>query len=253
MRHYILEETNWKHLKERKIELAILPWGATEAHNYHLPYSTDVIESNYISHEAARKAYEKGAEIIVLPTVPFGVNTGQTDILLDLNIYPSTQLAILHDIIEVLDRQGINKLLILNSHGGNDFKPILRELGVKFPNMFLTLCNWYSTVNKEKYFDNSGDHADEMETSIMLNIAPELVLPLNESGFGIEKKIKIKGIKEGFAWTERKWSKVTNDTGIGNPKKASSEKGEIFLEDLTNQLSDLLIEICNADLNNLYE
>ncbi len=129
MRPYLLAETNWKAIQHEKFELAILPWGATEAHNYHLPYGTDVYEADHIAAESARIAWEKGAKVIVLPTVPFGVNSGQTDILLDINMHPSTQLAVLNDIVEVLNRQGIHKLLVLNSHGGNDFKPMLRELG----------------------------------------------------------------------------------------------------------------------------
>jgi len=141
MRPYILAETNWKHLKDENIELAILPWGATEAHNYHLPYATDVIESDYIAAEAARIAWEKGSKVIVLPTIPFGVNTGQSDIYLDININPSTQLAIIRDIITVLQRQKINKLLIFNSHGGNDFKTMLRELGLEFPDMFFKVIH----------------------------------------------------------------------------------------------------------------
>ena len=84
IRPYLLAETNWKHLKDANIELAILPWGATEAHNYHLPYGTDVYEADYVAAESARKAYEQNANIIVLPTVPFGVNTGQSDIYLDI-------------------------------------------------------------------------------------------------------------------------------------------------------------------------
>ena len=80
MRPYILAECTWKHIKDRQIDLAILPWGATEAHNYHLPYSSDVIESEKISYVAAEKAINHGAKIIVLPSIPYGVNTGQTDI-----------------------------------------------------------------------------------------------------------------------------------------------------------------------------
>lgn len=121
MRPFILAENNWKDIKDRSFDLAILPWGATEAHNYHLPYSADIIESEYISISAAEKAFNKGAKIIVLPTIPYGVNTGQTDIKLDMNINPTTQLAILNDVIEVLNRQNIFKLLIVNGHGGNDF------------------------------------------------------------------------------------------------------------------------------------
>jgi len=51
---YILAETNWKAIKETKFEAAVLPWGACEAHNYHLPYGTDIIEAESIGAEAAR-------------------------------------------------------------------------------------------------------------------------------------------------------------------------------------------------------
>ena len=253
MRPYILAEANWKDIKDRSIDLAVLPWGATEAHNYHLPYSADVIESENISISAAEKAFNKGAKIIVLPTIPFGVNTGQVDIKLDMNINPSTQAAILNDVIEVLNRQNIYKLLIVNGHGGNDFKPILRELGLKYPKMFLSCCNWFTALPKEKYFEHNGDHADEMETSLLLFLAPNLVLPLNEAGTGYAKKIKIKGMQEGWAWTERKWSKVTEDTGIGNPAMATKEIGEKYFNDVIDKVAQLIIDIANVDVNNLYE
>jgi creatinine amidohydrolase len=108
-------------------------------------------------------------------------------------------------------------------------------------------------LDKEKYFDNSGDHADEMETSLLLYLAPHLVLPLDQAGEGKEKKIKINGIKEGWAWAERKWSSVTEDTGIGNPKKATAEKGKKYFNDVTDKVAQLFIDIAKADLNDLYE
>ena len=80
MKPYILAETNWKTIKDSQPELAVLPWGATEAHNLHLPFSTDNIQIEKIASEAAGKAWERGAKIIVLPVVPFGVHTGQLDI-----------------------------------------------------------------------------------------------------------------------------------------------------------------------------
>ena len=64
MRHYILSETNWKSVKNLEVDLVVLPWGATEAHNYHLPYSTDIIESEKISIAAAAKAVKQGSKIM---------------------------------------------------------------------------------------------------------------------------------------------------------------------------------------------
>jgi creatinine amidohydrolase len=252
MRPYILAETNWRAIKEQKIDLAVLPWAATEAHNYHLPYGTDIFEADGIAAEAGRIAWEQGAKVMILPTIPFGVNTGQPDITLDINLNPSTQLAILKDIVEVLNRQGINKLLVLNSHGGNDFKPILRELGLRFPDMFLVTCSWFQALNKNEFFEEKGDHADEMETSLILYLRPELVTPLEEAGDGKERKSRIKGIREGWAWSERRWSMVTEDTGIGNPKKATKEKGQKYFKAVTEKIAELLVEVANVDIANRY-
>lgn len=254
MRPYILAESNWKAIKDQEVELAVLPWGATEAHNYHLPYATDIIECEGIAKEAGKRAWEQGAEIMILPCIPFGVNTGQTDIKLDMNLHPSTQAAILDDIIEVLNLQGIQKLLILNGHGGNNFKPMIRELGVKYPDMFISFCNWFQAVDKSKFFDHpEGDHADEMETSLVMYLRPELVRPLNEAGDGEAKKYKIKALREDWAWAERQWSEVTKDTGVGDPKKASAEKGKAYFEAVVEKVTTLFVELTEADLNDLYD
>jgi len=253
MRPYILSETNWKSIKDRGIELAVLPWGATEAHNYHLPYGTDNLQVDHIAADAARIAWNKGAKMIVLPVIPFGVNTGQSDIKLDMNIYPSTQAAILNDVCETLNRQGIRKLLVLNGHGGNNFKAIIREVGRSFPGMFLVVCNWFQSLDKTKYFDNSGDHADEMETSLMLYLKKEWVLPLKEAGDGKSKKFKIDALNEEWAWAERKWSKVTEDTGVGNPAKATAKKGEKYFKDVTEKIGRLFFDLSKSNISDLYE
>lgn len=253
MRPYILAEATWKTVKDAQYDLAILPWGATEAHNYHLPYSTDVIEADHIAAASAKLAWEKGARVIVLPTIPFGVNTGQADIKLDMNLNPSTQLAILDDLIAVLNRQGIFKLLILNSHGGNDFRTMLRELGLRYPAMMLCTCNWFQALPKADYFEAKGDHADEMETSLILHLAPSLVLPLSEAGDGHEKLHRIRAFREGWVWAERKWSKISADTGTGDPKAATAAKGERYFAAVTEKIGSMLLELAGCDAGDLYE
>ena len=252
-RPYILAECNWEVIKDAEFELAVLPWGATEAHNYHLPYATDIYEADYIAAAAAKIAWEKGAKPIVLPTIPFGVNTGQSDIYLDINLNPSTQLTILNDIIETLNRQGIYKLLIFNSHGGNNFKPLVRELGLKYPDMFICFSNWFQAMNRSDYFKNEGDHAEEMETSLMLYLKPELVLPKDKWGTGKSKRFKIKAFTEGWVWAERKWSEISEDTGVGNPELATAEKGKQFFEDISLKIGNLIYDLCKADCKDLYE
>jgi len=253
IRPYILAETNWKDLQHQRFDLAVLPWGATEAHNYHLPYGTDVYESDYISAEAARLAWEQGGKVIVLPTIPFGVNTGQADIYLDINLNPTTQLAILDDVAATLQRQKIRKLLIFNSHGGNNFKPLVRELGLRYPELFICFSNWFHAVERKDFFREDGDHADEMETSLMQYLKPGLVLPKEDWGEGRSKKYRIAAFQEGWVWAERKWSQVSADTGIGNPKYASAEKGEGYFKAVTEKMGKLFLELCRADTEDLYE
>lgn len=253
MRPYILAETNWKAIKQLNAKVAVLTWGATEAHNFHLPYATDNYQIEAIAAEAGKLAWEAGTRFTILPNIPFGVNTGQADIDLDINLNPSTQLAILSDIIEVLNRQGIYKLIVLNGHGGNDFKSMLRELGLKFPKMLLVTTNFFQAVKKNEYFEEPGDHADEMETSLMLFLQPDLVLPLEEAGPGKEKKSRIKGIREGWAWSEREWSLVTEDTGIGDPAKATVEKGEKFFRAVTQKIAGLITDVSGVEIKDRYE
>ncbi len=252
IRPYILAENNWKTVKESKYDVAILPWGACEAHNYHLPYGTDIIEAEHVAAESARLAWEQGCRVIVLPVIPFGVNTGQADIMLDMNLNPSTQLAILRDLIQVLDRHGVHKLIILNSHGGNDFKTMIRELGLQFPKMFLTQCNWYQSVDQRDYFENKDDHAGEMETSVILHLTPHLVRPLSEAGDGAAKKFRMTAIREGWAWGERRWSQVTADTGVGDPRKATAAKGAAYFDAVIKKVGNFFIEVARADIRDLY-
>ena len=251
-RPYILSENTWTVVRETEYEVAVLPWGACEAHNYHLPYGTDIIEAEHVAAESARIAWEQGHKVIVLPVIPFGVNTGQYDVNLDMNLNPSTQLAILRDLIEVLNRHKVYKLIILNSHGGNDFKTMIRELGLKFPDMFLCQCNWYQAVDQKHFFKNKDDHAGEMETSVIMHLTPHLVRPLEEAGDGAAKKFRMTGIREGWAWAERKWTQVTKDTGVGDPRQASPDKGKEYFLAVANKVSQFFIEVAKADRNDLY-
>jgi creatinine amidohydrolase len=248
----ILKDTPYKEVRASSFEVAVLPWGATEPHNYHLPYGADIIESDHIAAESARIAKGKGGRVVVLPTVPFGVNTGQLDIPLTVNMNPSTQMAVLRDVASSLQHQGIPKLVILNGHGGNDFRQMIRELRPHFK-IFLCVVNWYRSVDLKEYFDQPGDHADEMETSLLLHLVPDLVLPLREAGEGREHKMKISGFREGWAWAPRDWTKVTEDTGTGNPKAATVEKGRRYFTAVTEKIGTFLADLSAANLEDLYE
>ena len=252
MRPYVLAETTWKTVQETRYQVAVLPWGATEAHNYHLPYGTDNVQSEQISIRAAERAWSAGAKVVVLPTVPFGVNTTQLDIPLTLSVNPSTQLTLLRDLVGALDQQGIHKVLIVNGHGGNDFKQIIRELQPA-TRVFLSVINWYSCVDVRAFITEAGDHAGEAETSAMLHLASDLVHPLDEAGAGRARPWRMQGLREGWAWAPRRWTQVTDDTGIGNPHRATAEKGAAYVEAAVDRIAGFLMELAAADLSRLYE
>ncbi|MEM1093661.1 MAG: creatininase family protein [Bacteroidota bacterium] len=250
---YLLAEATWKTVRSTPYTIALLPWGATEAHNYHLPYATDTLQCDHIAAESARRAWAQGARPVVLPTVPFGVNTGQLDIKLDLNLNPSTQHLILRDLIHAISAQGIPKIAIMNGHGGNSFKQMLRQLQVEFPSTFLCTFNWYDAIDWSDFFEDLGDHAGEMETSLMLHILPDLVAPLSEAGPGRARQFAVHGLRERWVWAQRKWSEVTDDTGVGNPAQATAEKGAALFNAVCDQIAHFLIEFDAADINNMYE
>ena len=251
-RPYVLAETNWKTVRETPYQVAVLPWGATEAHNYHLPYGTDNLQCDHVVAEAARIAWEAGARVAALPTVPFGVNTGQLDIRLDINMNPSTQLAVLGDVADSLARQGIPKLVVVNGHGGNDFRQMIRELQPRH-DLFICTVNWYQIVDPKPFFDEPGDHAGEMETSLLMHLEPELVLPLSEAGDGAQRRFTVRGLREGWVWTQRQWTRATRDTGVGNPAASTAEKGQHYFAAVTRKLGDFLTELAGANLETLYE
>jgi creatinine amidohydrolase len=251
-RPYILAETTWKAVRETAFEVAILPWGATEAHNLHLPYATDTLQCDHVAAEAARLAWEAGARVVVLPTVPFGVQTGQLDIPLCLNLNPSTQAAVLADLAHALAGQGIRKLVVLNGHGGNDFRQMIRELQPSV-DLFLCAVNWYRVVDPALHFQDLGDHGGEMETSVMQHIAPELVLPLSEAGDGSARAFRIAGLREGWAWAPRQWTQVSRDTGVGDPRAATAEKGREYAAAAVDRIAGFLVELASTPREDLYQ
>jgi creatinine amidohydrolase len=201
---------------------------------------------------AAERAWGQGAKVVVLPLVPFGVNTGQLDIPLCVNMNPSTQALVLRDVAMGLAAQGIPKLVILNGHGANDFRQMIRELQPQV-SVFLCTINWYKILDPKGFFSDLGDHGGELETSVMMHIAPELVLPLSEAGSGKARRFKIAAFREGWAWAPRKWRQVTEDTGSGNPAAATEEKGRRYVDAVTEKIADFFVALARADTRKMYE
>jgi creatinine amidohydrolase len=251
-RPYILTDTTWHDVRDTRYDVAVLPWGATEAHNYHLPYGTDTIETTAVAAEAARLAWEAGARALVLPTIPFGVQSGQLDIPFCLHMNPSTQLVVLRELCDAVMRAGVQKLVILNGHGGNDFRALIREL-VPHTSVFLCVVNWYACIDAAQFFAEPGDHGGELETSVMLHIAGDLVSPLSAAGSGDERRFRIEGLRDGWAWAPRQWTRISADTGVGNPAAATAAKGEAYFAAVTQRIAGFLRDLAATSLDDLYD
>jgi creatinine amidohydrolase len=211
-----------------------------------LPYGTDVIEATKLAERAAELAYARGARVAVLPAIPFGNNEQQLDQACTISFTTSTALAVLGDVVRSLARQHIDRLVILNAHGGNQFQPLVRELQSQH-GVLIVVANFYEMAPdvKRAAFESPGDHADEMETSLLLHLCPELV-ELQHAGRGERVPFAIQGIAQPGVWTPRPWSKSHPDTGSGDPSRASAEKGKQYLEAVASALANLLVELAGA-------
>jgi creatinine amidohydrolase len=238
-----LADSHWPTVRAAGYTIAVLPWGATEAHNTHLPYGTDTYQASWLAEQAAAQAWAAGARVLVLPPVPFGVQTTQRDIPYCINMMPSTQRVLLHDVATSLAPHGITALVLLNSHGGNEFKSIIRELQPGFDTLTIYSVDWWKAGNPAARFREPGDHAGALETSAMLHIAPELVRPLHEAGNGAEKRSVFEGMREGWAWTPRPWSTISADTGVGNPREATAALGGEHLADVAERIARFLVQV----------
>ena len=250
-RPYLLLEANHRQLRNSPPRVAVLPWGATEAHNRHLPYGTDVIEATKLAERAAEIAYARGAGVVVLPTIPFGNDEQQLDQASTISFTTPTALAILDDVTRSLARQKIDRLVILNAHGGNQFQPLVRDAQARH-GILIVVANFYEMAPevKQAVFDSPGDHADELETSLLLYLCPELV-ELKEAGPGRRLPFAIQGLSQPGVWTPRPWSEVHPDTGSGDPSRATAEKGKQYFEAVADAIAELLVGLACAQKGQL--
>ena len=246
-----LMHLSYRKLKQDPPNLVILPWGATEAHNQHLPYASDVIEATTIANEAAGRAKRKGAKVVVLPTIPFGNNAQHLDQSVTIHLNTTTAYAILRDVVASLTRQGIDRMLLFNAHGGNNFKPLVRDLQSEFPVM-IVVADLLDMLpdDARRLFTEPGDHAGALETSLMMHISPNDV-DMTVAGSGSRIPNKIKNLAQKGIWTPRPWNQTHPDTGSGNPAGADADKGKDYFNLLCDSLSDVICSLSSAQKGDL--
>jgi len=254
VRPWKLAETNYGEVRHRDYEVAVLPLGAIEPHNLHLPYGMDLFEGDLIGEKICEAAWEQGGKVVLLPTIPYGTQTNQREFPFAMNLNPSTLGAVIADLVETLVRQGLLKIVLLNGHGGNDLKGVLRELYGKSPAK-LFLCNWYQVYLDvyHEIFQERDDHAGEMETSLALAYWPELVARRDDGTLtadeGRTASSRFEAVNRGWVSITRPWHLLTTNAGAGNPHAAAADKGRRVVEILVDRLARFLVELSAATLD----
>ncbi len=250
---WLLAECNYEYVKNADIRVAVIPLGATEPHNLHLPYGTDVYEATIMGERICQEAFQKGAAVTLLPTVPFGVQTNMRRLPLAINVNPATLDLFLSDIVDSLVNSGIKKIVLLNSHGGNDFKPLLRTLAGKDLTVFL--CDWFKMVQDvySSIFEHPEDHAGEMETSIALAYFPHLVATAPDGSLladeGDTRENRFHAVNQGWVQITRRWDLLTTNCGSGFPHAATAEKGERLMALICDRMGQFLRELSESELD----
>ena len=253
-----LSELTFAETEGHDFTLAVLPWGATEPHNLHLPHGTDNFQVDALADRACRYAYEKGAahergaKVVLLPGVPFGTQTNMKRCPIALNMHPTTQLAVLRDLCGSLENAGVGRLLIVNGHGGNDLKFALRELMEQSP-VHLFLCDWFGKLTADACSGIAlapGGHADDLETSLMLRLRPDLVVRNDDGSLradaGTPRPTGLPSVEAGRVQMSRRWDLLTTATGCGDPHGATAAKGEAIFEAVSAALGEAVYELATA-------
>ncbi len=230
MRPWVLAETNYEHTKRHTYEVAVLPLGATEPHNLHLPYGMDLFEGTIVGEEICEAAHKRGANVVLLPTIPFGTQTNMYAMPLAMNLNPTTLALVVTDLVESLVKSGVRKILLLNSHGGNEVKMILRELSGKTPAQ-LFVCNWYKAFADEyaNIFDHPDDHAGEMETSFAMAFFPGADQPQAGRFVGGGRRngcaAPVRGVAGGLGFDNASVAPVDDECGSGISARSHGGEG----------------------------
>ena len=233
-------------------DVAVLPIGATEVHAWHLPFGNDALHAAEVARRAAERAAEKGASVFVIPTIPFGCSPDVMPFPYTLSVRPTTLFRLWEDLIVSLTAHGIHKFVFLNGHGGNTgtIEAFQREFYGKH-GAFLVRVDWWKTaadVTKEVQETDEVDHADEIETSHSLELCPDLVrMDLAEPTRA--NRSRLPTLEKHGGEFLRPWHLYTKNGGVGDPTKATREKGAKIVEAAVQRIADMLVELAQTEQN----
>ncbi len=244
-----LKRTTLAALRKSHYEVAVLPVGAVEAHNHQLPEGMDVIHTEYVAQQCCRRAWETCQSVLCLPAVPFGVDSNLMAFPLTVHVSQATLDAYVKEILQSLRRHGLRKFVLLNGHGGNEFKPLIRQLQYEM-DIFVFNCNWWNVGADvfEDMFGKNDDHGGAMETSVALAICPEVV-DSDKAGPGTVPPYRFDALNKGWLTTSRDFSKLNDHCAVSSDAAPTPEKGRRFLNLVCDRISAFLVELANAEID----
>ena len=250
-----LEDLTHPEVRARSIEVAVLPIGSVEPHANHLPYGTDAWTANIMAERVAAKANQMGAKVLVLPTMPYGINSNQAPNPYAQSIRPPTMMQFVKDVVSNCEMQGIRKVVILNGHGGNTttLGATLRELFASNPKVFVAMVETWTPYAKEldQIIETRGDHSSEEETSLSLALFPDKV-HMDRAVKAQESELVMQSLKAPYISYMRPWKYISNNTGLGDPTRATPEKGHKLVDIFMERISAFLKELSDAQLTETF-
>jgi len=224
-----------------KRPVLVLPIGAVESHGDHLPAGTDNILAGRMGEELAR-VVDGATPMLRLPVLPFGQVWSLGDAPGSFGISNETVTRSIVEIAQSAKGKGLSVLVIINGHLGNanairDAQRIMREQGVTIANFFYPGASKVVDAVREKPEAHPAYmHADEIETSYMLHLAPEAV----DMTKAIENYPEF---PEDFGTIAYRWTDFSQSPVLGDARAATAEKGRKILDavlaNMANQVAAL--------------
>lgn len=254
---YFLGELTWLEARERlqEVDVALLPVGSIEQHGSHLPLDTDSFDAEYLAQQVAAGCGEP--KPLVLPLIPYGVSYHHDDFTGTMSISNETLSRLVYEIGMSAARNGFIKVVIINGHGGN--VPALKFAAQMINrDAHIFVCVDTGETSDPDVLDLAETpndvHAGEIETSVSLAIRPHLV-KMDKAKKYVPKfssRYLNFSTKRSVEWYART-AKISRDGVLGDPTRASREKGEKMWAIMVNNLVELVEDLKALTLNEIYE
>ena len=226
----LLENLSYPEVEEylKKKDIILVPTGSVEQHS---PYG--LIGTDFITAEAVARKVAEAMQILVAPTVKYGVSPHHMAFKGTVSLTPDTMIILISDIIESLVAHGFRRIVFINGHGGNvsSIKIAMERLKARMIEGCFEIISWYEMEEVRKlctdlFTDQEGHHATPSEVSITKYLRAEAfkTKPVHE--------LRIKNPKYYWPLTCEEMKKIFPDGRMESaPWLATADHGRKILEE----------------------